>query len=217
MPASYEQIAGRSVERLAALSDGLFAIAMTLLIIELHTPAAAAIHSEAELWQALVGLAPQIVMYLTGFLTLGIFWVGQQTQLNNFARVDRDLTWIHIAFLAAVALMPFSTALLAEFITYRLALTIYWFNILLLGVGLYASWAHARRAGLLKEEATAEVTTITRHRIVAYQAGYFACMLLGLFNTYLGIGCLFILQLNSALSLRARFAALWPPRRPRQG
>ena len=213
MPASYEQIAGRSVERLAALSDGLFAIAMTLLIIELHTPAAAAIHSEAELWQALLDLAPQIMMYLIGFLTLGIFWVGQQTQLNNFARVDRDLTWIHIGFLAAVALMPFSTALLAEFITYRLALTIYWFNILLLGVGLYASWAHARRAGLLKEEATAEVTRITRHRIITYQAGYFACLLLGFLNIYLGIACLFVLQLSSALSLRARIAGLWPFKR----
>src|SRR4029077_4700513 len=134
---SYNEIAGRSVERLAALSDGLFAIAMTLLIIELHAPAAEAIRGEAELWQALGRLAPQLLMYLMGFLTLGIFWVGQQTQLKLFARTDRDLPWIHIGFRAAVALMPFSTAVAAAFITYRLALLVYWLNLLLLGSALY--------------------------------------------------------------------------------
>src|SRR5262249_18740848 len=116
MPKTYNEIAGRSVERLAALSDGLFAIAMTLLIIELHAPASEAIHSEGQLWRALGTLAPQLLMYLMGFLTLGIFWVGQQTQLNFFERSDRDLTWIHIAFLAAAALVPFSTAIVAAFI-----------------------------------------------------------------------------------------------------
>src|SRR5947209_8564212 len=142
MPRTYNDIAGRNVERLAALSDGLFAIAMTLLIIDLHAPVAQAIHSDAELLRALGRLAPQLVMYLMGFLTLGIFWVGQQTQLNQFASTDRDLTWIHIAFLAAVSLMPFSTALVAAFITYQVALLVYWLNLLLLGVALYGSWAY---------------------------------------------------------------------------
>lgn len=66
-------------------------------------------------------------------MTLGIFWVGQQTQLNHFKHSDRDLAWIHIGFLARVAIMPFSTMLLAEFITDRVALIIYWANIPLLG------------------------------------------------------------------------------------
>ena len=120
MPKTYNEIAGQSVERLAALSDGLFAIAMTLLIIELHAPAAAAIHSEGDLWRALGGLAPQLLMYLVGFLTLGIFWVGQQTQLNHLRRSDRSLTWIHLSFLFVVTVTPFSTARLAEYTAYRL-------------------------------------------------------------------------------------------------
>jgi len=54
-------------------------------------------------------LAPQLLSYLLSFLTLGIFWVGQQTQLNQLARSNRDLTWIYLGFLLAVSLMPFST------------------------------------------------------------------------------------------------------------
>jgi uncharacterized membrane protein len=82
MPISYNKIAGQSVERLAALSDGVFAVAMTLLLLELHVPAREAIHSEHELLHAMVAFGPQLAVYLMSFMTLGIFWMGQQTQLN---------------------------------------------------------------------------------------------------------------------------------------
>ena len=74
------------------------------------------------------------------FLTLGIFWNGQLVQLNCLARADRHVTWIHIAFLFAVSIMPFSTRLLSEFIQYRTARVCYWGNVLLLGFVLYLSW-----------------------------------------------------------------------------
>src|SRR5580693_6059335 len=102
MGARYNAIAGQSVERLAALSDGLFAVAMTLLVLDLKVPAAEAIRSDKALLGALAELAPRLVIYLMSFLTLGIFWVGQQTQLNHLARGDRHLTWIHLMFLFAI-------------------------------------------------------------------------------------------------------------------
>ena len=128
----YNKIANQSPERLAALSDGVFAFALTLLVLDLHLPKAGTIHSERELWHALLLLTPSIVMYLMSFLTLGIFWNGQQPQMNYLARCDRDLTWMYIAFLFAVTLTMFSTKLLAAFIAYRTALLVYWLNILLL-------------------------------------------------------------------------------------
>jgi uncharacterized membrane protein len=70
---SYNRIAGQSVERLAALSDGIFAVAMTLLVLELHVPVREAIHSERDLRRALALLTPQILIYMMSFLTLGIF------------------------------------------------------------------------------------------------------------------------------------------------
>jgi uncharacterized membrane protein len=167
----YSLIAGQSLERLAALSDGIFAVAMTLLVLELHVPvldtvqrlepiwSAGALDDERRLAESLLKLAPNVSTYLMSFLTLGIFWLGQQAQLNQFARGTRVLAWIHIGFLCAVTLMPFSTSLLAEFITSRLALAVYWLNLLLLGVLLMASIRYAERAGLLREDLPVDIAT----------------------------------------------------------
>ncbi len=122
MGARYNAMAGQSVERLAALSDGLFAVAMTLLVLDLKVPASQAIETDGALLAALGDLAPRLIIYLMSFLTLGIFWVGQQTQLNHLVHSDRHLTWINLAFLFTISLTPFSTALMAEFITLRTAL-----------------------------------------------------------------------------------------------
>src|SRR5271163_2785324 len=102
MSTSYNRIAGQSVERLAALSDGIFAVAMTLLLLDLHVPARELIHGEPDLRHALAVLAPQLLVYLMSFLTLGIFWVGQQTLLNHLERAERHFTWIQLAFLFLV-------------------------------------------------------------------------------------------------------------------
>ena len=136
MRTSYKQIAGQSAERLAALSDGVFAVAMTLLVLDLRAPAVEAVHNERDLWLALGALAPRLVMCAMTFMTLGIFWVGQQTQLDHLVRSDRSLSWIHIVFLFAVSMTPLSTMLLAAFIAYRIALLTYWVNLLLLGGAL---------------------------------------------------------------------------------
>jgi uncharacterized membrane protein len=202
MPTSYNQITGQSLERLAALSDGIFAVAMTLLVLDLHVPASEVIHSQGELWHTLSGAAPQLISYIMSFLTLGIFWNGQQAQLNSFSRSDRHLSWIHIAFLFAVSIMPFSTRLLAEFITYRSVLIAYWANILLLGVVLFASWRYARRAGLLREEITHDNQCAVERRIVVAQALYAFGACLCLVNTSLSIAFIVLVQLNFALAPR---------------
>ncbi len=204
MSTIYNRIAGQSLERLAALSDGIFAVAMTLLVLDLHVPVSAAIHSEQDLWNALVQLSPSLLTYVMSFLTLGIFWVGQQSQLNHFARSDRNLSWIHFAFLLAVTLTPFSTALLAAFITYRLALVVYWLNILLLGVLLFSSLWYAWRAGLGKEEMTVEMRSALERRIVIGQALYAFGALLCVVNTYVSIAFIVLVQLNYAIAPRIR-------------
>ena len=204
MSTSYNHLAGRSVERLAALSDGIFAVAMTLLVLDLRVPARASVHSQRELSGVLVALAPQLLVYMMSFLTLGIVWVGQQTQLNHLARSDRDLTWIHIAFLFAVTIMPFSTRLLGEFTAYRVALLAYWANILLLGLALYASWGCATRRGMVKDDMPAEAPRAICRRIVIAQSLYAFGALLCLFDTYWSIAFIVLIQLNYAVAPRLR-------------
>lgn len=177
---------------------------MTLLVLDLRIPATEAVHTEVDLWRALLSLSPQLVMYLMSFLTLGIFWVGQQTQLNYLARTDRHFAWIHIAFLSTVALMPFSTRLLAEFMTYRVALLIYWGNILLPGLALYTRSRYAGRARLMKKDAPAEVGPVLERRIVIAQSLYAFGALLCLINTYWSIAWIVLVQLNYAIAPRIR-------------
>ncbi len=205
MPTAYNQITGQSLERLAALSDGIFAVAMTLLVLDLHVPASEVIHSQGELWHTLAEAAPQLISYIMSFLTLGIFWNGQQAQLNSFSRSDRHLSWIHIAFLFAVSLMPFSTRLLAGFISYRSVLFAYWGNILLLGVILFGSWRYARRAGLLQDEITLDRQCAIERRIVVAQGLYAFGAGLCLWSTYASIAFIILVQLNFALAPRLPF------------
>jgi uncharacterized membrane protein len=202
MDTSYNRIAGQNVERLAGLSDGIFAFAMTLLVLDLRIPAAEAIHTEHDLWRGLVGLAPQIVMYLMSLLTLGIFWVGQQTQLNHLERSNRTLSWMHIVFLFAVTLTPFSTRLLAEFHTYRTALLVYWLNIVFLGGSLYLTWNCARSLGLLKSDMPPGVSKAIKHRIVIGQTLYAFGALLCVFNTSWSIAFIVLVQLNYVIAPR---------------
>jgi uncharacterized membrane protein len=198
----YNRIAGGSIERLAALSDGVFAVAMTLLVLDLHAPAAATIHSERGLAQALLLLAPRLLVYLMSFLTLGIFWVGQQTQLNHLARADRNLAWIHLAFLFVVTTMPFSTNLIAEFIAFRTAVLVYWGNLLLFGVLLWASWRYASRAGLVEDSAPADVARSIEYRIMVGQGLYALGAALSFFDTYWSIAFIISVQLNYAVAPR---------------
>ena len=202
MKTSYSRLAGSSTERLAALSDGVFAVAMTLLVLELHAPVKEAIHSEADLWNAVYRMLPALAACLLTFLTLGIVWNGQQAQLERLERSDRHLTWMFIGALFPVSILPFSTVLLTEFIGYRIAFLFYWLNVLVLGLALYASWSYAVRHGLVKPDTGAEVDKAIRRRIVVGQSLYALGALLCLWSPRVSLVVFIALQLNFAIGPR---------------
>jgi len=202
MTTLYNRIQGRSVERLAALSDGIFAVAMTLLVLDLHVPVAEHVHSERELLTALCALGPQWLTYGMSFVTLGIFWAGQQTQLNQIKEGSRDLTWIHLAFLFAITMMPLSTRLLSEFITYRSALGLYWLNIFVPGAMLFWSWSFATRHGLVKDDTPEDVKGSICRRIVIAQTLYAGGAALCFVSNWLSLGIIVLVQLNYAIAPR---------------
>ena len=214
MPTSYHRFAGTSLDRLAALSDGVFAVAMTLLVLDLKAPSVPK-RAQQPIWSGGAGtseralshgllhnVAPRLLPYVMSFLTLGIFWVGQQTQLHSFTRSSRALTWIQLSFLMAVTLLPFSTGLLAQDTTYRLSIAVYWLNLTALGLVLLISLRYADRAGLITDETTDEMLAAMRRRIVVYQCLYAVAALSCLINTYLAIGLLVALQLNAVIAPR---------------
>lgn len=199
MPVSYSEIVGEDIGRLANLSDSIFGVGMTLLILEIRLPAEY-IATDRQLWNGLLALGPRFLVYFMSFLTLGIFWNAQQVQLSHFARGDRHLTWIHIAFLATVAITPFSTALLENFIHLRIALAVFWLNLLLLGLMLYASWRYASVRGLLRNNVSLETKSAVTRRIGLAQALYAAGFAFCVFSTLWSIVAIALIQFGLALA-----------------
>ncbi len=106
-----------------------------------------------------------------------------------------------------MTITPFSTALLAQFITFRIALVVYWLNIVLLGFTLLWSQSYAKRAGLIKETVTGELLAAVARRILIAQALYAFGALLCVYSTYLSIGFIVLAQLNYVIA--PRIAALY--------
>jgi len=107
---NYNKIAGQNTQRVDAISDGVFAVAMTLLVLDIKVPIAETIGTEAELAGAFFALMPKFLVYFLSFMTVGIFWTGQSTQSKYIERSNRNLNWITLLFLLFVSLLPFSTA-----------------------------------------------------------------------------------------------------------
>jgi uncharacterized membrane protein len=198
---SYNQLAGTSLDRLAGISDGIFSVGMTLLVLGLAVPSLnSAATTESQLWDFLVNLGPNVLVYVMSFMTLGIFWVGQGTQLGQLARSNRHYVWLQLTFLLAVTLVPFSTQLLAHFPNLKLALVEYWLNIVLLGGMLLAAFEYALHAHLFREEQRSLVT-LFRGRILIAQALYaFASALSIFFPTWVSITLIVLVQLNYVIA-----------------
>ena len=99
----------RQVERLKFFSDAVFGIAITLLVIDLRVPESAGIHDNATLVAALLHLTTHLI----SFFAIGAFWVAHHEALQWLRAVNRRLVWTNVRFLAAIAFLPFSTALMS--------------------------------------------------------------------------------------------------------
>jgi uncharacterized membrane protein len=204
MSEPYNRFTGQSLEHLTALSDGLFAVAMTLLVLDLRVPVstAATAYSEHGLWLALLAMGPSFAAYLLSFTMLGTFWLAQHTLLGILGRCDRTLSWISLGFLFVVSLLPFSAALLAHYVHLRLAVGVYWLNILLLGAGLEAAARYGRT--LVPgddQQARARLTTF-RRRILFAQTLYALAALICLISTTASVIALALVQLYFIVSPR---------------
>jgi uncharacterized membrane protein len=210
MSEPYNRFTGQSLEHLTALSDGLFAVAMTLLVLDLRVPVTttATVYSERGLWEALLAMGPSFAAYLLSFTMLGTFWLAQHTLLGILGRCDRTLSWISLGFLFVVSLLPFSAALLAHYVHLRLAVGVYWLNIGLLGAGLEAA-ARYGRAALVPagdRQALSRLATF-RRRILLAQTLYALAALICLISTTASVITLALVQLYFIVSPRL-------PRRP---
>ena len=107
--------AGHSVHRIEALTDGIFAVAMTLLVIDLKVPEVAQVHSVSDLIQAIANLSPKFLAWLISFLVLALFWFGHHRTFGYVRQATGRLLALNLTQLAFVSLMPFSSALIGQY------------------------------------------------------------------------------------------------------
>ncbi|MBO9617559.1 MAG: DUF1211 domain-containing protein [Niabella sp.] len=198
---SYNKIAGQDTGRIIAISDGVFGVAMTLLVLEIRVPLAEGLTSDKELARSFFALMPKFLVYFLSFMTAGIFWTGHAAQYKLIEKSDRNLSWINLLFLLFVTLLPFSTAFLGDHINYRFPIGIYWLNIFLMGLLLYINWSYACKHHFVPDEIEEQVSKGIRQRIVTAQTLYFLGALLCFISPYLSIGVIIAIQLNYAFVL----------------
>lgn len=123
-----------SHDRLSAITDGVYAVALTLLALEIVVPSANSIHSSAQLNNYMVNnLLPQLSLYLISFIILSNFWASTNA-IPMYKKVDNTILTINLAILALVVLIPFSTSFVLSFYHYSQSVII--FSLIILSVGL---------------------------------------------------------------------------------
>lgn len=154
--------------RIEALSDGIFAIVMTLLILELRVPNLPPTAPNVEVTPALIALWPKFVSYLVAFVSLGVFWVGHHIMYHAIRRADRVLLWLNIAFFMFVSLLPFSTSVLNAFPRALIAPFLFGANLAVVGWLLFFQWAYvSSQPGMLATFVTTGYRVTVKLRMLA--------------------------------------------------
>jgi uncharacterized membrane protein len=152
--------------RLEFLYDGIFAIAMTILVLELKVPELNDRHSIGELAHALAHHGPTFASYLLSFLMLGIFWSRHNQDYRHFHRITYPMLVMTLVQLAAAAFFPFCAAMLGRYPQNRLAYVVYVGCVLVLMWARLATWVVAKRSGTFGADFPLTDYLRTRNRIL---------------------------------------------------
>lgn len=140
-----------SHDRLSAITDGVYAVALTLLALEIVVPSVNSIHSSAQLNNYVVNnLLPQLSLYLISFIILSNFWASTNA-IPMYKKVDNTILTINLAILALVVLIPFSTSFVLSFYHYSQSVIIFSLIILLVGLLYLILYIYLFKENLVKE------------------------------------------------------------------
>ena len=167
--------------RTVAFSDGVFAIAITLLVLSIDVPT---LHGGQKLDHALSNLGDNFVSYFIGFAVIGLFWVCHHYFFDSLRGFDGRLLWLNLLYLSFIGLLPFSTALLGDFGNDPTALTAYAINVGLAGLADALMLTAALRAHLLEPDKQARGAQLLARDLTA-PAVFFASIPLAYADTSL--------------------------------
>lgn len=141
-----------STARLEALTDGVFAIAMTILVLDIHVPEMLAGSTSGDLFFSLGQLWPRIASFIISFIVLAMFWVAHHTEFRYIKKLDHKLIWLNMFYLLFICLLPFTAALLGRYPGNEAAVVVYGAHLIIMILVHYFMWNHASRHTNLVED-----------------------------------------------------------------
>lgn len=168
---------GLSKHRVAFLTDGIFAVVMTLLVLEISVPQISSSSSSShdaidtatvgtELLNGLFDLWPKLLSFAISFIMLAIFWVSHHRLFHYIKHVNRPLMWINFIFLMATCFLPFSSSLLGEYSQQQISIFVFGANSIMIASLLYIQWWYAtsHHDRLVADENLDPITKTTSRR-----------------------------------------------------
>jgi uncharacterized membrane protein len=190
----------KETQRLEAFSDGIFAIAVTLLILEIRVPV---VEGKDALWDSLRGLWPAYLAYATSFATILITWINHHAVFRLITRSDQTFMLLNGLLLAIITAVNFPTALLAEYLGHdgdRLAAQVYTGTFVAMAFAFNVTWRYASARGrLLGAEADPGLVRAIHRRFRFGPLFYVVAFALAFINAELAFGCCILLAVVYAL------------------
>jgi uncharacterized membrane protein len=204
---------GFSTARLEAFSDGVFAIAVTLLVLDIAVSADAGKHllrSVGDLW-------PSYLAYVASFSTIGAAWLGHNAITEYLDRADAAFVRLNLLLLLVISFLPFPTRLFADYIgqdsSERVAVTIYGISLLLASTLLLVLWRYAVWGHLVRPDTADEEIQLLTQRLTPGLAGYLVLIIAGLFLPILAVIGYLAIALYYIVPSRRLSAGFLPKRR----
>ena len=178
--------------RLEALGDGIFGVAMTILVINLRVPVMI-----GNTWQnftaSLHESSTDFLCYVISFIVLGIMWFGHRMMFEYIGRTNRHFIFLGVLFYMVICFVPFTTQFLAKYTLQWYAIMVYGLNLSLCNITLYIQWSYGiKRAALLERPLPAEVRREARILFLLSPAVYCLAIVIAFFQPYISIGIFII-------------------------
>jgi uncharacterized membrane protein len=171
----------QSTERIKALTDGVFAIAMTLLVLSLELPQAQSPTGDFFIIDLLLKQHDLIYNYFLSFILLAFFWIDHHNQFHYYQETDNNHLWINLSLLMFVALVPFTTVIVGDYPQYGAADIIFAVNIILISLLNYLNYWYAKRCGYLIADLPGVIDSRIRKRVFLVVGVCLLAVMLALF------------------------------------
>ena len=189
---------GMGKNRIEALTDAIFAVAMTLLVLDIKPPGELRFESSAALIEHLATLRHSFVMYVISFFVLAIFWLGHHLQFHFVRHADRTLLWINLAFLLLAGVVPFCTDLVGDHEHLQFPVLLYAANLLALSLLLLLQLRHlVANPGLTDGELTGEAVAHLRRQVALFVLVPLASVAVSFYSPLLGMYLYVVLLVNA--------------------